>query len=91
MATFAARKANDVAINTRRIVAIELLAACQGIEFRRPLRSSESLERAHRLVRQSVRPYEEDRYFAPDIEAVDALVAKGELSAFLTATSPRGT
>jgi histidine ammonia-lyase len=91
MATFAARKANDVAINTRRIVAIELLAACQGIEFRRPLRSSESLERAHRLVRQSVRPYEEDRYFAPDIEAADALIAKGELGAFLTATSPRGT
>jgi histidine ammonia-lyase len=91
MATFAARKANDVAINTRRIVAIELLAACQGIEFRRPLRSSESLERAHRLVRQSVRPYEEDRYLAPDIEAADALIAKGELSTFLTATSPRGT
>jgi histidine ammonia-lyase len=90
MATFAARKANDVAINTRRIVAIELLAACQGIEFRRPLRSSASLEEAHRLVRQAVQPYYEDRYFAPDIEAVDALVAKGTLSEFLTATFPRG-
>jgi len=86
MATFAARKAVDVAVNTRRIVAIELLAACQGIEFRRPLQSSTSLEGAHAVVRQVVSAYDQDRYLAPDIEAADALIAKGALNAFLTAT-----
>lgn len=75
MATFAARKALDVATNARRIVAIELLAACQGIEFRRPLRSSERLEMAHALLRQAVPRYEQDRFFAEDIELADRLVA----------------
>ena len=88
MATFAARKAIEVAINVRRIVAIEFLAACQGIEFRRPLRSSDPLERVHEMVRQSAHPYDEDRYFAPDIEAIDALIAKGAMNTHFSATFP---
>ncbi len=88
MATFAARKALAVAVNVRRIVAIELLAACQGIDFRRPLRSSERLESAHALLRATVFHYDQDRYFAPDIAAADKLIAEGALSAFLTATFP---
>ncbi len=44
MATFAARRLSDMADNTAAIVAIELLAAAQGIDFRRPLRSSDALE-----------------------------------------------
>src|SRR3546814_1933904 len=44
MATFAARTAVDVALNVRSIVSIAWLAAAQGIEFRRPLRSSGALE-----------------------------------------------
>src|SRR3546814_17355781 len=43
MATFAARQAVDVALNVRRIVAIEWLAAAPGIEFRRPPRPSAAL------------------------------------------------
>ena len=86
MATFAARKALDIANNTRRIVGIELLAACQGIEFLRPLRSSPKLEAAHRLLRQWVPSYDEDRYLAPDLDAVEALIANGELDAFLAAS-----
>lgn len=54
MATFAARKSREVADNVRRIVAIELLAACQGIEFRRPLASSQALEAVHAQVRSEV-------------------------------------
>ena len=80
MATFAARKAGDVAINVRRIVAIELLAACQGIAFLRPLRSSSRLEQAFDLVRTVVPRYDEDRYFAPEIIAVDTLIATGRLA-----------
>ncbi|GAB2626849.1 histidine ammonia-lyase [Novilysobacter erysipheiresistens] len=85
MATFAARKAVDVALNVRRIVAIELLAAAQGIEFRRPLRSSDTLESVHALLRGAVAAYDQDRYFAPDIAAADQLIANGAFSAFLTA------
>ena len=55
--------------NTRGIVAIELLAAGQGIDFRRPLRSSEALEVAYTVLREQVAFYDHDRHFAPDIEA----------------------
>ncbi|MEO6234611.1 MAG: aromatic amino acid lyase, partial [Thermomonas sp.] len=83
MATFAARKAGDVAINVRRIVAIELLAACQGIDFLRPLRSSLRLEQAFELIRTVVPRYDVDRYFAPEIAAVDNLIADGGVAGLL--------
>jgi histidine ammonia-lyase len=69
MATFAARRLGPMAENTRGVLAIELLAAAQGIDFRRPLRSSSSLEQARALLRQRVAFYDHDRHFAPDIEA----------------------
>jgi histidine ammonia-lyase len=83
MATFAARKSGEVVTNVRRIVAIELLAACQGIEFRRPLRSSERLEQAFDLIRTVVPKYDEDRYFAPEMAASDSLIATDQLAALL--------
>jgi histidine ammonia-lyase len=82
MATFAARKAGDIAINVRRIVAIELLAACQGIDFHRPLRSSPLLESVHAHIRKTVPHYGEDRYLAPEMQALEKMVADAELSAF---------
>lgn len=80
MATFAARKLNQVAANVRHIVAIELLAAAQGIDFHRPLKSSLPLEKLHRLIRQMVPHYGEDRYFAPDILEVERLISRGALT-----------
>ena len=77
MATYAARRLTQMAENSAAIVAIELLAAAQGIEFRRPLRSSPALEKAHALVRSVAAAYDRDRYFAPDIAAVSALVLDG--------------
>ncbi|MGY0799453.1 histidine ammonia-lyase [Lysobacter sp. A286] len=88
MATFAARKAGDVAINVRRIVAIELLAACQGIDFVRPLRSSVRLEQAFDLIRTVVPRYDEDRYFAPEIAAADTLIASGQLAELVRTEFP---
>lgn len=82
MATFAARKAGDIAVNARRIVAIELLAACQGIDFHRPLRSSPLLESVHAHIRKTVPHYGEDRYLAPEMQALEQMVADAELSAF---------
>lgn len=75
MATFAARKLGQIAVNVRRIVAIELLAAVQGIDFHRPLTTSAELERAHAAVRARVAHYDEDRYFAPDIAEAESLMA----------------
>ena len=84
MATFAARKAGDVVTNVRRIVAIELMAACQGIDFRRPLRSSEALEAVHARIREDVFHYGQDRFLAPDMDALNGLIAGGALGKFLS-------
>jgi histidine ammonia-lyase len=81
MATFAARRLDQMAHNTSVIVGIELLAAAQGIEFHRPLTSSRHLEHVHALLRRRVPAFEEDRFFAPDIELARTMVAEGELSA----------
>lgn len=83
MATFAARRLADMADNVATIVAIELLAACQGIEFRRPRRSSNVLEDVHARIRLLAPAYEEDRFFAPDIAAVKSFVLSGELNSLL--------
>ena len=77
MATFAARRLGEMADNAAGIVAIELLAAAQGIEFRRPLRSSRPLEAAHALIRAEVAPWTKDRFLAPDIAAAKRLVQQG--------------
>jgi histidine ammonia-lyase len=79
MATFAARRLHAMAENTRGIVAIELLAAAQGIDFRRPLKSSAALESAHALLRKRVAFYDHDRHFASDIEAAKSVIASDEL------------
>jgi histidine ammonia-lyase len=75
MATFAARRLAPMAENTRGVLAIELLAAAQGIDFRRPLKSSPALEAAHALLRKQVAFYDHDRHFAPDIAAAKRVVS----------------
>ena len=77
MATYAARRLHLMAENAAAVVAIELLAAVQGIEFHRPARSSPVLEEAIQLVRHQVKRYHKDRFFAPDIEAAKTLVTSG--------------
>jgi histidine ammonia-lyase len=77
MATHAARRLEEMADNAAGIIAIELLAAAQGLEFRRPDRSSESLERVVAGIRERVPPYDQDRFLAPEIEVVKALVLDG--------------
>jgi len=82
MATFAARRLGEMAGNTAAIVAIELLAAAQGIDFRRPRRSSEALEEAHAMIRRVAPHLDGDRYLALDIEAVTPLVRDGAFRKF---------
>ena len=90
MATFAARRLADMARNSAGIVAIELLAAAQGIDFRAPLRTSASLQQVHALVRSRVAFYDHDRYFAPDIEAIRGLVEAGAFRRFVPGLLPSG-
>lgn len=68
MGMWAALKLHEVVANTRRILAIELLASAQGIDLLRPLRSSPSLERLHTAVRAHVDVLGEDREMTPDID-----------------------
>jgi histidine ammonia-lyase len=83
MATFAARRLQPMIANVAHILAIEWLAAAQGIDFLRPLRSSAVLERAHALLRARCPAMMHDRYIAPDIEAATALVCSGSLARIL--------
>jgi histidine ammonia-lyase len=68
-----------MASNTATIVGIEAAAAAQGIEFRRPLRSSDVLEAQLTEIRSRVAPYRCDRFFAPDIEAMKNWVSSARL------------
>lgn len=81
MATFAARRLSDMHANSSGIIGIELLAAAQGIEFRRPLKSSKVLEAELAAIREKVAFYDKDRFFAPDIAAARALVDSGRYRA----------
>jgi histidine ammonia-lyase len=77
MATHAARRLGDMAENTAGIVAIELLAACQGIDFHHPLETSPCLRDALGIVRADVPFYDRDRYFAPDIQTASRTISSG--------------
>jgi histidine ammonia-lyase len=74
MGSISGRKLNRVLDNLEFILAIELLSACQAIEFRRPLKSSSLLEFAHDHVREFVGFAAEDRIFADDINQVAGLI-----------------
>lgn len=77
MGAWAARKAAMVLANAERVVAIELLAAAQGIDHLRPMRTSARLEEAHAAVREVAPVYADDRPASPDIEAIAARVRAG--------------
>ena len=77
MATNAANRLEPMNRNTRAIVAVELLAAAQGIDFRAPLQTSRKLTQAHAAIRSQVPHWERDRCFADDLEKMTALIETG--------------
>jgi histidine ammonia-lyase len=79
MGTIAARQAREMLENVRNVLAIELLAAAQGIDFLRPYTPGLGTAVAHSQIRQQVPHLEEDRVPAPDIGAVYRLIASGGL------------
>ncbi|KAB7896889.1 histidine ammonia-lyase [Rouxiella sp. S1S-2] len=68
MATYAARRLGDMCFNTAVVVGIEAMAAVQGIDFNRPLKSSAVMEGEISAVREKVAFLERDRLMAPDVE-----------------------
>jgi histidine ammonia-lyase len=83
MATGAALRLRPMLDNLQGILAIELLAAAQGIGFHRPLTSSAPIETAHAAIREHVAPWDEDRLMAPDIAAARKLLAGARLAALV--------
>ena len=88
MATFAARRLLDMAANTRGIVAIELLAAVQGVDFHAPLQTSTALQAVRYALRERVPFYDEDRYFAPDIAAAIEYLQQQSLTPLVVGLLP---
>lgn len=80
MAPAAGRRLWEMASNTRGVVAVEWLAASQGIDLREGLKSSPLLEQARHILREKVSHYDDDRFFAPDIENAMQLLEEGRLT-----------
>ncbi|PIK45994.1 putative histidine ammonia-lyase [Apostichopus japonicus] len=79
MGGFAARKSLQVIEHVEQVLAIELLAACQGIEFLRPLKTTAPLEAVHALVRSIVPALETDRVMSVDIDAATKLLQEEKI------------
>lgn len=79
MATFAGRRLWDIFDNVAGILAIEWLAASQGLDFRAPLETSDKLKSVTALLRSKVPFYDKDRYFSPDIENAKTLIVNRSL------------
>ena len=83
MATFAARRLRDMSENTRGVLAVELLAAAQGLDFRAPSQPSKAVASAKAELRALVAYYDKDRYFGPDIENATDLLMTASFNSYL--------
>jgi histidine ammonia-lyase len=85
MGSIAARQARDVVVNVERVVAMELLCAAQGLDFRarEGPPPGRGVVAAHELLRARVAHLEEDRDPGPDIAAATELVSSGALMQLL--------
>ena len=85
MGTIAARKAFQIVKNVRSVIAIELLCAAQGYEFRRPLRLSPATQAVYSRIREDVATLSEDRALYVDIEKIAALLQDKEIVTIVSA------
>ena len=81
MAPIAARKAAQIARNVAGVVAVELMAGAEGIDYHAPLRTSARLQDVHAIVRGHSPHFTADRYWADEISALQAAVLAGEIGA----------
>jgi histidine ammonia-lyase len=80
MAMGAAWKLRRIVANVRHILAIELMCAAQGLDYRLPLRAGRGAARGQQLVRQIVPSLEQDRVLSPDILALAAAIERGHFT-----------
>ena len=85
MAPIAARKACQIARNAAGVVAVELIAAAQGIDHHAPLKTSAKLQDVHSGVRKLSLHLTSDRYWADELAALQAAVLAGEFGTFAAA------
>ena len=78
MGAWSARKASLVLSNSKKVLSLELLAAAQGLDLLRPLRSTEPLERVHQLIRRRIKRLDEDRSYVDDFAAIMEIVDSDE-------------
>jgi histidine ammonia-lyase len=88
MATFAARKLTDIAENTATIIGIEIMSACQGIDFHEGLQTSPPLHKVYQQVREQVSFLDKDRLMTDDLHNLRNMVLKGELNKHLEGLCP---
>lgn len=79
MGTIAARKGLEIVNNTARVLATELMAACQAIDFRKGLKLGKGTEEAYKAVRNKVDFIEKDKIMYKDLDKCEGLVTSGEL------------
>jgi histidine ammonia-lyase len=79
MAPIAARKAGQIARNVAGVVAVELIAAAQGVDFHAPLKTSARLQAVHARARKASPHFTEDHYWAEELEGVRLAVLDGEI------------
>jgi histidine ammonia-lyase len=80
MAPIAARKAGQIARNAAGIIAVELIAAAQGVDYHAPLKTSARLQSLHATVRSLSPHLETDRYWADEMAALQAAILDGCLA-----------
>jgi histidine ammonia-lyase len=85
MAAHGARRLRRMNANLAQIVGIEALCATAGVEFRKPLATSDRLAAVIARLRADIAPLDQDRYLAPDLAAAAALVRSDALVAALPA------
>jgi histidine ammonia-lyase len=78
-----ARRIQPMIANLRNVLAIELLAACQGLDLLAPLRPGPETQKAYELLRATSKKLDADRSLSRDIEAVALRIAEGDFSRLL--------
>ncbi len=87
MATSAARKAGRIAKNAAGVIGVELLAAAQGVDFHAPMKTAPALQQVHAAVRRRAAPWDQDRYFADELLAMQQETLENDLFLQLAAIS----
>jgi histidine ammonia-lyase len=80
MAPIAARKAAQLAQNSAGVIAVELIAAGQGIDYHAPLNTSTKLQAVHANIRELTPRFTSDRYWADEMAAVQRSVLSGQIA-----------